>query len=217
MEEIFQFLYQLERNNNKTWFDEHRAEYEKTRKMLVHLTEILINEIQTFDDTIGYVNPKDCIFRIFRDLRFSEDKRPYKTNYGTFICKGGRNSGLPGYYVHFQPGQSFIAGGMYMPNAEQLRRIRTSIYEQPESFLEIIEDPEFKEFTLFEEGKLKLPPKGFPSDFEYIDWLKYRTYSPGISVDDKDLCGENAIDFILSKFKKMFNFNRFLTEAIGIE
>lgn len=217
MKEIFQFLYQLEENNNKVWFDAHRSEYAKTKNMVIQLTTELIAEVQKFDPSIGYVNAKDCLFRIFRDLRFTQDKRPYKTNYGSFISRGGKCSGYPGYYVHFQPGHSFVAGGMYMPTPQQLKMIRTAIYEQTDEFLEIMNDPDFaKEFTLFDDGKLKLPPKGFPSDFEYIDWLKYKLYSPGAPVADEDLSGDyqEVFSFLVGKFKMLANFNHFLTEAI---
>lgn len=218
MNEIFQFLNQLDQNNNKEWFDAHRAEYERTRDQFLHLTEILIHEIRQFDSAIGFLKPKDCMFRIYRDVRFSNDKRPFKNNYGSFIARNGRKSGMPGYYIHFQPGQSFIAGGIYMPPAPYLKMIRKAIYEQPQDFIEILEDPNFKStFRLFEDDKLRTAPQGFPKDYEYIDLLRYKSYCPELLVPDEKLTQGDVIGYIVDKFERMADFNRFLNAAIDQE
>ena len=104
MKEILGFLKDLEANNTREWFDQNRERYDLTRKKFLAVAEILIHEIRQFDEEIPVLNPKDCIFRIFRDVRFSNDKRPYKANYGSYIAKGGRKSGYAGYYIHVQPG-----------------------------------------------------------------------------------------------------------------
>src|SRR6056297_2224221 len=103
MEQVLQFLQELSDNNNRAWFNENRKRYEESREKILFLTDIFINEIRKFDPGIPPISPKDCMFRIFRDVRFSKDKRPYKTNFGSFIAKGGRKSENAGYYFHIEP------------------------------------------------------------------------------------------------------------------
>lgn len=218
MKEIYDFLTQLEHNNNKEWFNENRANYQSTKEQFLHLSEILINEIRTFDSEIPSLDPKKCMFRIFRDVRFSKDKTPYKTNYGTFIARDGRKEGNPGYYIHIQPGRSFLGGGIYMPEPHKLKAIRTEIYSYPSDFIDLIEEPEFKNtFRLFNNDKLKIAPKGFPKDFEHIDFLRYKSYAPLMDVSDEQLFDSNLIDFIVSKFKLVAKFNQYLHSAIDSE
>lgn len=215
MKEIYDFLSALEQNNNREWFDTNRDTYKKTQQQFLHITEVLINEIRTFDKEIGFLDSKKCVFRIFRDVRFSKDKRPYKTNYGTYIAKDGRKAGNPGYYFHIQPGHSFLAGGIFMPMPDKLRAIRTEIYSNPQDFLDIIEEDDFKNnFFLFDEDKLKTAPKGFPKDFEYIELLRYKSYSPCMNISDEQLLSPDIIEIVLRKFRYLLNFNQFLYYAI---
>ena len=128
MDEILNFLKDLEANNTREWFDQNKDRYDKTRRQFLAVAEILIHEIRKFDEEIPLLNPKDCVFRIFRDVRFSKDKSPFKSNYGCFIARGGKKSGFAGYYLHIQPGECFISGGIYMPSPEHLQAIRQEIY-----------------------------------------------------------------------------------------
>jgi uncharacterized protein (TIGR02453 family) len=216
MKEIYQFLTELEVNNNKVWFDANRERYQETRQKFLHLTDVLINEIRSFDQQIGYPESKDCMFRVFRDVRFSNDKRPFKSNYGSFIAKGGRSNGNPGYYLHIQPGQSFLGGGVYMPQPDMLKSIRDAIYTHPDSFLEIIEDEPFKKtFTLYDEDRLKTAPKGYPKEWEHIGLLRYKSYSPWCPVSEEELFSPDLIEMVVEKFRLMHPFNQFLYESIG--
>lgn len=216
MKEIYNFLKTLEANNNKEWFDQNRESYQSTRQQFIHLTEILTNEIRSFDPTIPFLDPKKCVFRIFRDVRFSRDKTPYKSNYGTFIASEGRKGGSPGYYFHIQPGNSFLGGGVYMPEADKLKAIRTEIYNNADEFLELISNKKFKEtYTLYSDDKLKTAPKGFPKDFEHIDLLRYKSFAASCSISDKQLLAPDLIDVMIAKFKILTPFNHFLNHAIG--
>lgn len=215
MKEIYNFLSQLEKNNNKEWFDKNRDTYQKVRQQVIHITEILINEIRTFDSQIPITDPKKCVFRIFRDVRFSKDKRPYKTNFGAFIARDGRSAGNPGYYFHIDPTGSFLGGGIYMPEPPKLKAIRTEIYSNPQDFIDLLEEPEFKKnFELYTGDKLKTAPKGFPKDFEHIDFLRYKSYAPTMKIPDETLFDEDIIDFIVSKFSLLSPMNHFLNYAI---
>jgi uncharacterized protein (TIGR02453 family) len=122
-----QFLQSLQKNNNKPWFDENRKKYESAKENFAEFVEALINGIAAFDPTIQNLTAKNCMFRINRDVRFSKDKSPYKTNMGASISKGGKKINLAGYYFHCEPGKSFAAGGFYMPMAPELAKIRQEI------------------------------------------------------------------------------------------
>jgi uncharacterized protein (TIGR02453 family) len=215
MKEIYEFLQNLEANNNREWFDLNRDTFKKNWQKFSHFTEVLINEIRSFDRQVPYLDPKDCLFRIYRDVRFSNDKSPYKTNFGAFIAKDGRKGGNPGYYFHIQPGECFVSGGIYMPQPDVLKAIRNEIYYHTDDFLEIIEAPEFKNsFDFFDEDKLKTNPKGFPKEFEHIDLLRHKSFAPFATISEEQLFSNDILEFILEKYRLMLPINQFLYEAI---
>lgn len=215
MEKVIQFLEDLAKNNTKEWFNDNRTIYEESKEKVLFITEILINEIRKFDPGISAINPKDCMFRIFRDVRFSKDKRPYKTNFGSFIAKGGRKSLLAGYYFHIEPGASFIGGGLYMPPAESLKLVRDYLAENAGEFYEIINDREFKnEFPEMYDHKLKTAPKGFPKDHEFIDLLRYKSFVFSRSLDNKDVTGDKYMEVSVQAFKQLYKVNSFLNEVL---
>ncbi|HNW50082.1 MAG TPA: DUF2461 domain-containing protein [Prolixibacteraceae bacterium] len=215
MKEIYEFLTQLEANNNREWFEQHKDVYRKNWDKFSHLTEILINEIRSFDREVPYTEPKKCMFRIYRDVRFSYDKSPYKTNFGTFIAKNGYKSGNPGYYFHIQPGECFVSGGIYMPQPDALKAIRDEIYYHTSDFLEIIEAPEFKNtFAFFNGDKLKTNPKGYPKEFEHIDLLRHKSFAPYMPLTEEQLFSPDLIDLMIEKYKLILPLNRFLYEAL---
>ena len=215
MEKVIQFLQELSENNNKEWFHANRKRYEESRDKVLFITEVLINEIRKWDKNIPVMNPKDCMFRIFRDVRFSKDKRPYKTNFGSFIAKGGRKSMNPGYYLHIEPEGSFIGGGIYMPPAEPLKAIRNYIAEHAEEFRDIINDKEFKQvYPEMYDHKLKTTPKGFPKDHKYIHLLRYKSYVYSTNLKKDALLGENFVESIVVAFRQLHKVNVFLNEAL---
>jgi len=215
MREIYDFLKALNENNNKTWFEQNRATYESTKTKFLHITEVLINEIRSIDRDIPFLDPKKCMFRIYRDVRFSNDKCPFKTNYGSYIACNGRSGGNVGYYFQIEPGNTFLGSGIFMPDPEKLKAIRTEIFEHPLDFIELIEEPAFKEkFKLYSDDKLKTAPKGFSKDFEHIDLLRYKSYSPFIVLTDDQLFSPDIIETVIDHFKLLVPFNQFLYHAI---
>ncbi|HPR31241.1 MAG TPA: DUF2461 domain-containing protein [Prolixibacteraceae bacterium] len=215
MEEILLFLKDLEANNNKEWFAQNKDRYQKTKEQFLHFTEILIHEIRSFDPQIPYMKPNECMFRIFRDVRFSNDKRPYKTNYGSYIARGGRKGGHPGYYFHIEPGACFLSGGIYMPQPETLKSIRNYIFRNSSDLLEIMEDASFRgKFELYSDDKLKTAPKGFPKDFVHIDLLRYRSLAPMMRFDESRLLQSDILDFAVDQYRILAPFNQFLYDAI---
>lgn len=215
MQAIFQFLNGLKENNTKEWFNDNRKDYETAKEQMLFFTEIMIQEIRKFDHDIPMMSPKECLFRIFRDVRFSNDKSPYKTNMGSFIAKGGRKSELGGYYVHFEPGASFIGGGVWCPEADVLRAIRQEIYEHPEGFREVLEEDDFQNYFPEIMGeKLKTAPKGFDKEFADIDLLRYKSYAFGCSMTDEQMLSPELVDKTVDIFRQLSFMNRFLNEAI---
>jgi uncharacterized protein (TIGR02453 family) len=215
MKEILDYLKDLEANNTREWFDQNRERYDITRKKFLGVAEILIHEIRQFDDSIQALNPKDCVFRIFRDVRFSNDKRPFKSNYGCFIARGGKKSGFAGYYLHIQPGECFLSGGIYMPPPEHLQAIRQEIYYHPLDYIRIIENKDFKEtYTLPYFDKLKTAPKGYPKDWEHLELIKNRSYAVGHSVAEAELYEPDFLTKAVECFKIIHPFNKYLNKAV---
>lgn len=215
MKSVFEFLETLNRNNNREWFNAHREEYESARDKVLLVTEVLIAEIRKFDPGVPAMDPKEALFRIYRDVRFSPDKRPYKTHFGSYISRGGFKSNRAGYYFHVQPGECYLGGGIWMPPKEVLKALRTAIFDQPEEFMAIIEAPGFKRlFPSFDGEKLKTAPKGFPAGFPHIDLLKPKSYAVGIIVPDATYLGDRLIPASLEVFREVATLNRFLNEAL---
>lgn len=216
---LIQFLYNLRDNNNREWFHNNNEIYQIVKKEFEQFIALVIMEISQFDSSIKNVNPKDCIFRINRDIRFSNNKSPYKNNFGGFIVPGGRNAGYAGYYVHIEPENCFLAGGIYMPPADRLKAVRTEIYENIDVFKKIIYNKEFVKYfgELSVEDKLKQPPKGFPKDFSDIDLLKYKHYSVLRSVSEELVLSKQYIKETIETFKVLFPFNQFINESINYQ
>lgn len=212
---VFEFLTQLRENNNREWFQANKKKYDKAKKDFELFIELSIEQIKIIDPEVSGINAKDCLFRIFRDVRFSEDKRPYKTNFGAFIAKNGRKSRYGGYYIHIEPDQCFLGGGCYMPASNVLKAIRTEIYHHPNEFKSIIESSEFKRhFPEMYGDKLKTAPRGFPKDFDHIDLLNYKHYAVGKSVSNEIVCSNKFVEEIDKTFKALYPLNKFLNEIV---
>lgn len=215
MKEILQFLQELEENNQRDWFEANRNRYEKTRKQFLDFTAFLIDEIRKFDAEVPLLQPKDCMFRIFRDVRFSNDKRPFKTNYGSYIARGGRKSGYAGYYIHVQPGEYFVSGGVYMPPPEQLQSIRQEIFYHPDEYLKLIGSEPFKStFNTYYFDPLKTAPKGYPKDWEHIHLIRNRSYGFGHPLTQEELLAPNFKEKAIEFYKIIYPLNLFLNRAI---
>lgn len=215
--QLFDFLSALKENNTREWFHANKKEYESARKQADALITNIIPEIVKLDPAVGSPVLKECGFRINRDIRFANDKSPYKTNMGYFIAKGGRKSIFPGYYLHFEPGSCMIAGGVYMPQPDVLKKIRSEVYFNATEFNKILNEPAFKKNfgELDDFDKLKKAPAGFPPDFEYVDLLKYRSYTVVHSVTDETVMDGNFSQYALEIFKTMLPLHQFLVKAIN--
>ncbi len=213
---IIPFLKELENNNNREWFKVNKGWYDEAKLEMESLINTLISGIAKFDPSVRFVTAKETMFRIFRDVRFSKDKSPYKTNFGAWIAKSGRKSCGPGYYVHLQPGESFLAAGIYMPDPDSLKKIRQEILYNIDEFKKILSDKKLAKFTkgLDEMEKLKRPPKDFPAEFPDIEILKNKHYTVSANLSDKQVQDPAYVDNALKVFQAMKSFNGFLGRAL---
>ncbi len=212
---IIPFLSQLKENNNRVWFEEHKPDFEEAKKELIALVTGLLKELAVFEPSLALLDPKKCIFRIYRDVRFSKNKDPYKTALGAFMAIGGKSGNHAGYYIHFEPENCFVGGGIYGPEPNTLKAIRQEIYFNGAEFDTLIHQPPFvKTFGSLMDEKLKRPPKGFPADFQYIDYLLYKHFvvSTAFDVANKDIA--EIISETSSKFAVMADFIQFLNRAV---
>lgn len=217
LKNILEFLIDLRFNNNRAWFKENNARYKEAKSGFEQMIESLLPGLKQIDESIDVSSPADCIFRIFRDVRFSGNKEPYKTNFGAFISKGGRKGPYAGYYIHVEPERSFIGGGIYMPDSQILNAVRKEIYENIDEFKKIINRERFREaFPEIYGEKLKQPPKGFPKDFKDIDLLKHKHYAVAHNVDNSFwIADEELVKNLLNIFEIQYPFNSFLNRAVG--
>lgn len=218
LENTISFLKKLKRNNNREWFNANKAFYEQAKAEINQFTLDCIQLIGEFDKDIAPLNPKDCIFRIFRDARFSKDKTPYKENMGIYFARGGKKSKYAGYYIHIQPGGSFIAGGLWMPESSVLNIVRDEIHFNHKQLRKILSQKDFKrDFQGLEDHRLKTLPKGYEKDHPAIDLLKYKSFIATYPFSDQDISGKKFLDVMISKVRYLHPLVHFLNEAIDMK
>jgi uncharacterized protein (TIGR02453 family) len=211
----FKFLKDLKSNNNKEWFDQHKEKYLAIKKDFENFIHELIIGISSFDKEVEGLDPKKAIFRIYRDVRFSKDKIPYKVHMGAHIISGGSKSPRAGYYFHIEPGnKSLIAGGIWMPEPEVLSSIRQHIDYDSQSLLKIINGKSFKNtFGHIEGEKLSRPPKGFDADHPQIELLKHKSFNVMHSFSDAEVNAPGFKKDLLKIYKEMKPLNDFLNKS----
>lgn len=215
MSQLFSFLNDLAANNNRPWFEENKKRYEAARKEAEGVLEACIGEIGKFED-LGPLKAKDTMFRIYRDVRFSKNKDPYKLNFSGMIAREGRKAMVGfGYYVHFQPGESFMAAGVYEPNPEQLARIRQEIDYNSEEIHQILSQPEFQSmFGQIQGNQLKTAPKGYPKDHPDIALLRYTQFYCMTSFRDEEVLSPDFPIELARRCRIIRPFLEFLNRAI---
>lgn len=214
--QTFKFLIDLKNNNNRNWFNDNKERFQAASAEFEDFVNLVIPNIARFDKSISGIPAKDCIFRIYRDVRFSKDKSPYKTHFGAWIVKSGRKShDEAGYYIHIEPDTSILAGGAHNPPSDWLRGIRDKIYSDGKEFKKIIGSAAFKKyFNEIEGEKLSLPPQGFDANHPDIELLKRKSYLAIHKVDDKTVMSDNFIKLCSEVFKALYPFDKFLNQAI---
>ncbi len=209
---------------------EHKEWYQRCYARFVDFSAEYIRRLSQFDPSLSVLQPKDCIWRIYRDVRFSHDKRPYKEWFGCFPAAGvpgqiktfGKKSMRGGYYVHIQPGQCMFAGGIWDPGKELLDALRKEIEANYEEVESIMASPQWRKYFTddFDPywGMLKKVPAGFDPDFKHPDWLKHKTYTFSTPLTDEQVCSPDFIERITdiaSAAKPMNDFLNYTFEEYG--
>ena len=210
------FLKALKKNNNKEWFDANRNMYESAKKeFLIQVGEIL-DKMKSIDSTLINLEPKNCIFRINRDVRFSTNKDPYKTNFGASFSKGGKKIECAGYYFHLEPGNNFIGGGFWMPESSSLKKIRMEIDYNYDEFKSILDSKSFKKLYdgLSEEAKLSRPPRDYDENNPAIEFIKLKSFTALVGLNDEDILNKNLTSIVVKHFEAINPLIDFLNKAI---
>lgn len=214
--ETLKFLSTLEINNNREWFNENKQLYLEAKANFENVVNEIIAEVAEFDESVERLEAKNCIFRIYKDTRFSKDKTPYKTNIGaSLVEKGPKTLNHAGYYIHLEKGKSFLAGGVYMTEPKNLKAIREAISSDGETFLKILNKKSFKDVLELQGTKLVKVPQGFDKENPMGDYLKFKQFTVFHPLSEKEVLDKNFVKNTVKVLKEIYPFNRFLNEAIG--
>jgi len=211
------FLKTLKKNNNKPWFEKNKTAYLDAKEDIEQFTQQVIEGFGKIDPDIAPLRPKDCLFRIYRDIRFSKNKTPYKTNMGASFNKGGKKMPTAGYYFHCEPGRSFAGGGIWMPQAPELGKIRQEIDYNLAEWEKIIGQRIFKKTFpegLEKEDILSRPPKGYSEEDPAIEFLKLKSYIVTRHIPDEMLQSKTLVRDIVKTFEAMKDFVAFLNRSL---
>ena len=209
------YLSELSQNNHKGWMDANRDWYQDVRSEFLKDVEFLLKEICAFEPEMASLQPKDCVFRQNRDIRFSNNKDPYKTNLAAYFSIGGKKSNGPGYYLHIQPGASFLAGGIWMPPADVLKKIRQEIDYSGNQLEEILSNKALKKhFSGLEGEQLKTTPKGYEADHPYLRYLKFKSFILSCHISDEDIHSGKFREMAVERFRLLKPFHGFLHQAL---
>jgi uncharacterized protein (TIGR02453 family) len=212
------FLKDLKKNNNKEWFDVNRKAYEAAKEDFANLVKNLLERYNLKDEELASLTVKDCVFRINRDVRFSKNKEPYKTNMGASLNRGGKKSIYAGYYFHLEPGECFVGGGLWMPEAEHLKKVRQEIDYSFDEFKRIITDKKFKSTygdLYTEEGvKLSRPPKGYDDTNPAIEFIKLKSFLAMQKIADAELTDKNLVKKIMVAFEVLQPMVKFINRSL---
>ena len=199
-----EFLKELKSNNSKSWFDQNRKRYDIMKSDYISLAGRILEQMKDIDPSLDMVTAKDCIFRINRDVRFSADKSPYKTNLGIALHPGGKKFNLAAYYLHIEPGQSFIGGGLWMPEAPLLSKVRKEIHYFYHDLVDILNNPLYKKsfgsLDVEDGQKLTRPPKGYDAEDPAIEFLKLKSFTASTPLPDEMLTSDKLVGHIINTF-----------------
>lgn len=220
------FLDELSQNNEKSWFDQHRSDYETARRAFEQFVDGLIDELRESEQLQGLA-AKDCVARIYRDVRFSKDKSPYKTHAAlwAFHRDAGRGVGRDahggaGFYFHIEPGASLVAGGFWMPPRPLLGRIRERIVDEQRGFEKLVRAPAFtRRFGALSEDdpgvRLTRVPRGFAPDHPAAHWLRFNSFTAHRMLTDAEVLSPRLVDAIMKDYAALLPLVRWLNATLG--
>lgn len=213
-----QFLDDLKVNNNRDWFQENKKRYEAFKKEYHLLVSDFLDKMKPLDPSLEMLEVKNCTFRINRDIRFSKDKSSYKTHLGVWLSSGPKGANRSGYYIHIEKGASFIAGGFYSPDADQLKKVRKEIAFFYEDLEAILADKNFKKefesFEINENNSLKSMPRGYEKDHPAIEFLKLKSFILSQKFDIKEILQKDFVSKMSKKLIVLKPLNEFINRAL---
>ncbi|GIQ58473.1 TIGR02453 family protein [Flavobacterium collinsii] len=219
--ESLQFLEDLRKNNNRDWFLDNKKRYEIFKKDYHQLVSDLLDVMKPMDPSLELLEVKNCTFRINRDIRFSKDKSPYKSHLGIWMSTGIKGLNRAGYYVHIEQGASFIAGGYYSPEAEDLKKVRKEIAFFYEDLEAILNDKNFKKefgsLDVNENNSLKNPPRGYEKDHPAIEFLKLKSFTATQKYDINEVTQKDFVSKMSKKLIALKPLNEFINRALDTE
>ena len=219
--DTLQFLDDLKANNNRDWFLDNKKRYETFKKDYQHLVADLLDAMKPLDPSLEMLEVKNCTFRINRDIRFSKDKTPYKSHLGIWLSSGAKGLNRSGYYIHLENGSSFIAGGLYCPEANDLKKMRKEIayfYEDLETILNEKEfKKEFNDFDRDEKNTLKNPPRGYEKEHPAIDLLKLKSFESSQKINFSTAATKDFVTTVSKKLIVLKPLNDFINRALTSE
>jgi uncharacterized protein (TIGR02453 family) len=209
------FLRELAAHNDKPWFDAHRDDYQTAKADVEQFVQQLFDALTPLEPALAEQQGKDAVYRIFRDVRFSKDKTPYKNHFGAFFTRGGRKWEGAGYYVHIEPGAAFAGGGLWMPQGPLLKAVRQEIDYSFDEFQGIVKDKTFSRYFKNIEGEeLQKAPQGYEPDNPAIGYLKKKSFTVGTKLDDDLLTSKTAIKELVKIYTAMHPFVRFMNRSL---
>ena len=211
------FLKKLSRNNNREWFEKNKPHYLEIKEEFELFVTDVLHEMVNFDEALAGLNPKKLIFRIYRDVRFSKDKTPYKTNISAGISPEGKGMGLPGYYFQVAPGDSFVAAGMYHPSPENLVKIRQEIDYNGNQLDALLKEKKFKKTSgaFWDEEKLKTTPKGYDASHPHVEYLKLKNFIVTHAFTDAQVMDKKFQKNLLEAMRTAKPVNDFFREGLS--
>ena len=216
--ESVQFLDDLKANNNRDWFLDNKKRYEIFKKDYQQLVGNFLDAMKPLDPSLELLEVKNCTFRINRDIRFSKDKTPYKSHVGVWLSSGSKENNRSGYYVHIERNKSFIAGGFYCPEAEDLKKVRKEIaffYDDLETILQEKNfKKEFGDFDRNESSMLKNPPRGYEKDHPAIEYLKLKSFEASQKFDISEVLKKDFVTTMSKKLITLKPLNDFINRAL---
>ncbi|PXY39857.1 TIGR02453 family protein [Flavobacterium cheongpyeongense] len=219
--ESLQFLDDLKKNNNRDWFQDNKKRYEIFKKDYHQLVSDFLDAMKPLDPSLELLEIKDCTFRINRDIRFSKDKSPYKAHLGVWLSSGAKGANRSGYYVHIEKDASFIAGGFYSPDADQLKKVRKEIAFFHEDLEAILAEKNFKKefgnFDVNENNSLKSMPKGYEKDHPAIAFLKLKSFTTSQKFDISEVTQNDFVSKMSKKLIALKPLNEFINRALDTD
>lgn len=219
--ESLQFLDDLKVNNNRDWFQDNKKRYEIFKKDYHQLVSDFLDAMKPLDPSLELLQIKDCTFRINRDIRFSKDKSPYKAHLGVWLSSGAKGANRSGYYVHIEKGASFIAGGFYSPDSEELKKVRKEIAFFYDDLEEILKEKNFKKefgtLDINENNSLKSMPRGYEKDHPAIEFLKLKSFTVSQKYDISEVTKKDFVAKMSQKLITLKPFNEFINRALETE